>query len=86
MKLFKFFPTQAALNMFTKSLSLSLSKDKILVLSQCPGWVQTDMGGPNASSTVEASVSSMLTIFSQVNKKHNGLFLSNRVPIHINEF
>ncbi|XP_072163842.1 C-signal-like [Diadema setosum] len=78
--------SKAALNMFTKSLSLGLKKDGILVTSLCPGWVQTDMGGPYASRTPQDSVSSLLKICSQLSDKENGLFLSNRLPISVNKF
>ncbi len=48
---------QAALNMIAKSMSLSLKDDGILVYLFCPGWVQTDMGGANASLRPSESVS-----------------------------
>ena len=44
---------QAAMNMMTKVLSLDLKSAGILVASFCPGWVQTDMGGPQAMLTPE---------------------------------
>jgi len=78
--------SKAALNMFSKSLSIALAKDKILVLSQCPGWVQTDLGGAKAARTTEESVSGMLTIFSQATEKHTGLFIATTVPIQTKTF
>ncbi len=47
--------SKAALNMMAKSFALSdLAKGRtVLVLD--PGWVQTDMGGPKATITVEQS-------------------------------
>ena len=34
-------------------LADALSSDHISVNSMCPGWVRTDMGGPNATRSVE---------------------------------
>ena len=43
---------QSALNSFAKTISLDLLEQHILIASFCPGWVQTDMGGPRAAITV----------------------------------
>lgn len=40
--------SKAALNMYTRTLALRLKKEKIAVSSVHPGWVRTDMGGPEA--------------------------------------
>lgn len=39
--------------MLTKVLSIELKQDDILAVTFCPGWVQTDMGGPSAHLTAE---------------------------------
>jgi len=39
--------TKVGLNALTVMLSKELAGDRILVNSVCPGWIATDMGGPN---------------------------------------
>ena len=39
--------SKTALNMVMTNLSLELRSEGILVMSMHPGWVKTDMGGPN---------------------------------------
>jgi len=45
--------SKAGLNAYTRILSKELSDRYIAVNSVGPGWVRTDMGGPNASRSVE---------------------------------
>jgi NAD(P)-dependent dehydrogenase (short-subunit alcohol dehydrogenase family) len=45
--------SKAALNALTRMLADELRRDKVLVNSVCPGWVATEMGGPNAPRTPE---------------------------------
>ncbi len=48
--------SKTALNALTKILAGELKSKGISVNAVCPGWVQTDMGGPHASRTVAESV------------------------------
>ena len=43
--------SKAALNALTRMLADELRRDRVLVNSVCPGWVATEMGGPNAPRT-----------------------------------
>lgn len=44
--------SKTALNVLTRTLAAELKGTNILVNSICPGWVKTDMGGPNAVKTL----------------------------------
>lgn len=48
-KLFAYNSSKTALNAFTVHLAHELKDTKIKVNSAHPGWVKTDMGGPNAT-------------------------------------
>lgn len=71
---FAYAPSKAALNMVTKLLSNELEAQQIVVISVDPGWVQTDMGGPNAWITTETSVGGMLQVIDQATLKESGRF------------
>jgi NAD(P)-dependent dehydrogenase (short-subunit alcohol dehydrogenase family) len=45
--------SKTALNALTRMVAAATAGDNILVNSICPGWVRTDMGGPDASRSVE---------------------------------
>lgn len=60
--------------MATKSLSIDLKKDGILVTSVHPGWVKTDLGGAGAPMDVPTSVSGMLKLINNLSEEHHGGF------------
>jgi len=45
--------SKTAINAITKIAAQETSGKNIKVNSVCPGWVKTDMGGPNASRSIE---------------------------------
>jgi NAD(P)-dependent dehydrogenase (short-subunit alcohol dehydrogenase family) len=45
--------SKAALNALTRMLADELRSSGVLVNSVCPGWVKTEMGGPDAPRSVE---------------------------------
>jgi len=74
--------SKAALNMAMKSLSVDLAGTNILEMSMHPGWVLTDMGGPNAQITTETCCSTMLNTLDGLTEKDHGTFLRyNNTPI-----
>ncbi|XP_012687838.2 C-factor [Clupea harengus] len=67
--------SKAALNMLTRCLAEDLKKDGILVMALHPGWVKTDMGGPEAPLSTEESVKGTLNVISSLSEKHVGTLL-----------
>ncbi|NWA63325.1 SDR family NAD(P)-dependent oxidoreductase [Pantoea sp. B9002] len=51
--------SKAALNMFMRSFAARSAGDRTLLL-MAPGWVRTDMGGPEARLTIEESIPNLL--------------------------
>jgi len=66
---------QAALNAVTRSMSVDLKPDGIIVTSMHPGWVKTEMGGQNAPMTVEESVSNIIKTVFSLSEQHSGKFI-----------
>ena len=52
--------SKAALNVLTRKLADELRTSRILVNSVCPGWVATEMGGPDAPRTVGEGAASVM--------------------------
>ena len=68
--------SKTALNQIVKSLSIDLKPIGISVISLHPGWVRTEMGGPNALISVEESVNGMFGVISNTNISNSGQFLN----------
>ncbi|XP_056334823.1 C-factor-like [Danio aesculapii] len=75
---FKWYPyrtSKSALNMVTRCLAVDLEADGILCMALHPGWVRTDMGGPEAPLSPEESISSVLSVIGGLTEKDHGSFL-----------
>jgi len=68
--------SKAALNMLTKNMAIAYQPYGITVVGLHPGWVRTDMGGPEAPLSVEASVTKLLGIIENLSLSRGGEVIS----------
>ena len=68
--------SKTAVNQVTKSLSIDLAPRHIKVVVLHPGWVQTDMGGPNALITVAKSVAGLSSVIANLTTAQSGHFIN----------
>jgi NAD(P)-dependent dehydrogenase (short-subunit alcohol dehydrogenase family) len=71
--------SKTALNGITSQLAAALPK--VAVNSVCPGWVRTDMGGENASRSVEEGADTIVWLAAEAPKDLSGKFLRDRKEI-----
>ena len=67
--------SKAALNMLTRAMAAELRPRGVTVVAVTPGWVKTEMGGPNAPLTVEESARSLAATIERVSRHDAGHFL-----------
>jgi len=66
--------SKAALGMATRSLAQDLKADGILAVVLSPGWVKTDMGGPEAPLTVAQSAAGLIAFLDALTPQQSGGF------------
>jgi NAD(P)-dependent dehydrogenase (short-subunit alcohol dehydrogenase family) len=72
--------SKAALNAVTGILAAEL-RGAIAVNSVCPGWVKTDMGGPNAERDVSQGADTAVWLALEAPQELTGKFLRDRKVI-----
>ena len=74
--------TKAAVGKAAKILSIDWKEDPIIVSVMHPGYVQTDMGGPNAEITPEESASGIRSVIGNLSAEDSGNFYKWNGDIH----
>jgi NAD(P)-dependent dehydrogenase (short-subunit alcohol dehydrogenase family) len=66
--------SKAALNMASRNLAHELKGTGILSVALHPGWVRTDMGGPDGRLSVEEAIAKLIRTIDSLGPGHNGEF------------
>lgn len=73
--------SKLAINGLTIMLSQALQEQGIAVNSMCPGWVRTEMGGPNAPRSVEQGADTAIWLAAEAPQELTGKFFRDRQQI-----
>ena len=73
--------SKTALNALTRMVSAATAGHNVLVNSMCPGWVRTDMGGPEASRSVEKGAQTAVWLALLADDGPTGGFFRDKKPI-----
>ena len=67
--------SKAALNMLTRTMAAELRPRGVTVVAVTPGWVKTEIGGPDAPLSVEESARSLAATIDRITHHDAGHFL-----------
>ena len=73
--------SKAALNALTRITAAELGPSPIKVNAMCPGWVRTDLGGPNATRSVEQGAETAVWLATLPETGPTGGFFRDKAPI-----
>lgn len=73
--------SKAALNALTRVTASELGPSPIKVNAMCPGWVRTDMGGPDATRSVEQGAETAIWLATLPDTGPTGGFFRDKTPI-----
>ena len=73
--------SKTALNTLTRMVASAMEQQDILVNSMCPGWVRTDMGGPQASRSVEKGAETAVWLATSPGGGPTGGLFRDKKPI-----
>lgn len=74
--LYSYRASKAAVHAIMRSLAVDLRPAGAIAIAMHPGWVQTDMGGPDALISTEESVSGMRAVIDGLDAAHSGRLLT----------
>jgi NAD(P)-dependent dehydrogenase (short-subunit alcohol dehydrogenase family) len=73
--------SKTALNTVTRVFASELKERGILVNSVCPGWVRTDLGGPEATLSIEEGIDTIVWLATAETASESGGFWRKRERI-----
>jgi NAD(P)-dependent dehydrogenase (short-subunit alcohol dehydrogenase family) len=73
--------SKTALNAVTRQMASALKPHNLAVNSVCPGWVRTDMGGPNATRSPAEGADTVVWLATEAPAEITGQFLRDRASI-----